>query len=352
MRVLVSVGALATALATGAGMALTVATLGRYRGGPSSATVVLRDGSLVLGLVAATATVVAAWCAVHAWRRLAHWAPQPAADTGTRRRLVAWVAAGALVAALGVTVVGRVAARQVVHDVVADPVLAACLEHALGEALAPERWDDVYTIDCPRGDDGDQVRSLAGIERLTSVREIDLTGQDVSDLGPLAALTGLTSLRLTNNAAVADLSALVGLPLSNLGLSGTGVADLQPLARTTSLQFVGLSGTGVSDLGPLARSVGLVELTVAHAAVADLSPLAGAASLSKLDVRDNQVADVTPLASMPALDELWVGGNPVVDLRPLLDAPALLGVDVEGLDLRTPGIEELRAQGVYVGGLA
>ena len=44
--------------------------------------------------------------------------------------------------------------------------------------------------------------------------------------------------------------------------------------------------------------------------------------------------------------------NPVADLRPLLDAPALLGVDVEGLDLQTPGIEELRAAGVYVGGQA
>ena len=88
------------------------------------------------------------------------------------------------------------------------------------------------------------------------MREIDLTGQDVSDLGPLAAMTGLTSLRLTGNAAVADLSALGGLPLANLGLSDTGVADLEPLARTTSLQFVGLAGTGVSDLGPLAGSVG------------------------------------------------------------------------------------------------
>ena len=71
-----------------------------------------------------------------------------------------------------------------------------------------------------------------------------------------------------------------------------------------------------------------------------------------LDVRDNHVADVTPLASLPALDELWIGLNPVADLRPLLDAPALLGVDVEGLDLQTPGIEELRAAGVYVGGQA
>jgi Leucine-rich repeat (LRR) protein len=273
-----------------------------------------------------------------------------------RRRLVAWGAAAALVVVIGTSVSTRVAVREVVPDVVADPVLAACVERSLGvgggSAVAPDRFDEVYLIDCAWRGDGDRVTSLAGLERLTSVREIDLTGQDVHDLGPLAALTGLTSLRLTNNAAVADLSALDGLPLANLGLSGTGVADLQPLARTTSLQWVGLGQTGVSDLGPLARSVGLLELDVSHAAVVDLSPLAGAASLSKLDVRDNHVADVTPLASLPALDELWIGGNPVADLRPLLDAPALLGVDVEGLDLQTPGIEELRAAGVYVGGQA
>jgi Leucine-rich repeat (LRR) protein len=210
----------------------------------------------------------------------------------------------------------------------------------------------VYVIDCAWHDGGDQVTSLAGIQRLASVHTIDLTGQDVRDLHPLAALPDLTSLRLTGNGRVGDLTPLTGLPLTNLGLSDTGVTDLAPLSRTTTLQWVGLSDTGVSDLGPLASSAGLIELDVAYAAVTDLSPLAGAASLSMLDVRANQVTDVTPVASMPALDELWVGGNPVADLRPLLDAPALLGVDIEGLDPGTPGVEELRAQGVYVGGLA
>ena len=61
----------------------------------TSATVVLRDGSLALGFVAATAAVVAGWCAVAAWRRLARWALPPAAELGAaqararRRRLVA-----------------------------------------------------------------------------------------------------------------------------------------------------------------------------------------------------------------------------------------------------------------------
>ncbi|KQY46706.1 hypothetical protein ASD18_04620 [Cellulomonas sp. Root137] len=346
--VLVAVGALGTALSAGAWIAWTVLSAGRYRGGPTVAAVLLGDGALALALVAATAAVVSGWCAVAAWRHLAHWVVPPS-EAQARRRRLARATAGALVVALGVTVGVRVAQRQTVSDVVVDPVLAACVQHT---ALAPARLDEVYTVDCPWDGSGDQVKSLSGIETLTSVREIDLTGQDVSDLGPLAAMSGLTSLRLTGNDAVTDLSPLGGLPLTNLGLSGTAVTDLGPLARTTTLQWVGLAGTGVTDLGPLAGSTGLLELDVAHAAVADLSPLAGAPSLSMLDVRDNHVADVTPLAGMPALDELWVGGNPVTDLRPLLDAPALLGVDVEGLDGQTPGIEELRAQGVYVGGLA
>ncbi|KQR08618.1 leucine-rich repeat domain-containing protein [Cellulomonas sp. Leaf334] len=358
--VLAAVGALATLLSAGAGMALTVWSLGRYRGGATSVTVVLRDGSLAFGFVAAVATVVAGWGAVAAWRRLAHWAAPRAAERSEaqarRRRLVARGTVGALVLALAIAVGARVAARELVPDVVADPVLATCVERALGvgqgRGLAPDRFDEVYVIECPWDGDGDQVTSLAGIERLTSVHEIDLSGQDVADVGPLAALTDLRSLRLTGNARLDDLSALTGLPLENLGLSSTGVSDLEPLTRTPSLLWVGLAWTRVSDLGPLAASAGLIELDLREAAVTDLSPLAGAASLSKLDVRDNRVADVTPLASLPALDELWIGGNPVTDLRPLLDAPALLGVDVEGLDPLTPGIDELRAQGVYVNGYA
>jgi hypothetical protein len=353
---LLAVGALATAVSMHAWIAQTVLSLGRYRGGPTVASLVLGDGALAVAFVAGVATVVSGGCAVAAQRLLAVWAARPDLDPVSRqarvrrRRLVAWATAGALVAIVGIVVGVRAAQRQSVSDLVPDAALAACVERALGAGSGG--YDEVDTIDCPWDGEGDPVRSLAGIEQLTSVRELDLTGQDVTDLGPLAAMPALTSLRLTGNAAVADLSALRGLPLTNLGLSGTGVTDLGPLARTPTLQWVGLSGTGVFDLRPLASSPGLLELDVSNAAVADLSPLAGAASLSKLDVRDNLVADLTPVATMPALDELWVGGNPVTDLRPLLGAPALLGVDVEGLDALTPGIEELRAQGVYVGGLA
>jgi hypothetical protein len=41
------------------------------------------------------------------------------------------------------------------------------------------------------------------------------------------------------------------------------------------------------------------------------------------------------------------------DLTPLADLPQLLGLDVSGSDSTgIAGIEELRARGIYVGGLA
>ncbi|MBO9555852.1 hypothetical protein [Cellulomonas sp.] len=358
----VGVGALAVVVSTAWWGAWTIRSLGRYRGGPTSATFVLRDGSLAVGVVAGVALLVAGWCVGAAWRRLVDWtSPRPderpeVRVARTRRRwLVAAATAVVLVVGIGAAVTNRVAAREPVPDVVADPALATCLEQALGvghgKGVAPAQYEKVYTLDCAWNGSGPQVRSLAGLEQFTQVQDVDLSRQDVADLGPLAALTRLTSVRLTSNARVTDVSALHGLPVQNLGLSGTSVSDLGPLTGTRTLRWVGLSGTGVSDLRPLSAS-NLYELDVSGAAVVDLSPLAGAPELSKLDARDNQVADVGALAGMPALDELWIGGNPVADLRPLLGAPALLGVDVEGLDPATPGIAELRAQGVYVGGLA
>ncbi|AEE44198.1 leucine-rich repeat domain-containing protein [Cellulomonas fimi] len=382
--VVVAVGAWVTAATAAGWTVLLLALLRRYRGAPISPVVVLGDGTPAAGLVAVVALLVAVWCAVAAWSSLPAPAvpPRSVASTDPRapgtsvpgppvpapmaagrprvagRRLVA---AWGVPAAIVLVVVLVVAAVQEVERrspsvALADATLTRCVERSIGVAegsgIPPERLDEVYRIDCPWRGSGPKITSLEGVERLTSVQVVDLTDQSVHSLAPLSALTGLQSLRLTGNTEVTDLTPLTGLPIENLGLSGTGVHDLFPLASTPTLQFVGLAATDVTDLGPLAASSGLVELDVYEAAVADLTPLANLHALTRLDARGNRVEDVTPLAGMAALDELWIGGNPVHDLRPLLDAPALLGVDVEGLDSSTPGIDELRAKGVYIGGLA
>jgi hypothetical protein len=59
------------------------------------------------------------------------------------------------------------------------------------------------------------------------------------------------------------------------------------------------------------------------------------------------------LADAPLLQELQLGANPLTDLTPLLGVPTLVNL---GLDETDPsglsGIEQLRAAGVSVNGLA
>ena len=103
-------------------------------------------------------------------------------------------------------------------------------------------------------------RNVDALRGLTGLRVLGLYGSDVQDLAPLAGLAQLQSLSLTGCTGVTDLAPLAGLAqLRWLDLVGcTGVADLAPLAGLTQLPWLGLVGcTGVADLAPLA---GLAQL--------------------------------------------------------------------------------------------
>ena len=52
------------------------------------------------------------------------------------------------------------------------------------------------------------------------------------------------------------------------------MSDLAPLAKLTGLQRLDLDGTGVSDLAPLAKLTGLQRLDLDDTSVCDLAPLA------------------------------------------------------------------------------
>lgn len=121
---------------------------------------------------------------------------------------------------------------------------------------------------------GRGIASLAGIERLNALRELDLADNRVTDVTPLAGLTGLVFLDLSANAVVdiAPLAALAGLEV--LVLDRNPVADLAPLAQLGALQSVSLEGVPADATG---RAV-LAALAVRGVAVSanlagDLGPV-------------------------------------------------------------------------------
>jgi serine/threonine protein kinase/Leucine-rich repeat (LRR) protein len=153
------------------------------------------------------------------------------------------------------------------------------------------------------------------------VTELRLDPFAVTDLAPLRALTGLKVLECPGNAVrrgrLADLTPLLGLPLTRLNCALAQVADLGPL-HGLPLADLDCGGTPVRDLAPLA-GLPLTRLRCTATGVTDLTPLKGL-PLAWLDCSATGVRDLSPLQGMP-LETLTCSSNQIGDLAPLRGLP-------------------------------
>ena len=344
---------------------------------------------LVAAAVTGTASVLLIVVVTRWWSVAAPTTPGPAAAPAVtvpgsaRRGLARWGALALLVVVVATAALwsrNRISDRLDLGTLFADPALAGCVASAMGgpaDGQVSEReLSGVTQLDCVGGSGtGAQISTLTGIDNLPDLSGLSLGANAISDLGPLTGLPELRSLAVTDN-AVSDLGPLAGLPyLADLGLSGNRISDLTPLAGLTSLRHLGLAGNQIGDLSPLAGLTQLEDVDLYGNQVTDVAPLAGLAALdhvglvanqvtdpsplcrlprlTHLDLTANQVRDAGTLTGCPAVEQLSLGGNPLVDLTPLRQLPSLLGVDLSETDpTGLTGVEELRAAGVYVGGLA
>jgi internalin A len=306
--------------------------------------------------------------------------PVPGRATSARRRTLVIVTVIA-VAVVGVGIVAwrGLAPRVVLAEAFPDPTLASCVARTMGEGGAAPKvsqraLDDVLTLTCEGLGRGDAViRDLRGLELLPNLAGVNLTGNAITDLAPLAGHQKLSTLKLTDN-ELSDLSGLANLPvLNDLGLSRNRISDVTPLAQLPSLRHLGLAENEINDLTPLSTASQLATLDVSRNRVSDIEPLASLEQLDELTIADNEIVDLAPVAALPALSvleasgnqvtappegfpalrELWLGRNPVQDVNALVALPELAGVDLSDVDTtKVRGLDDLRASEIYVGGLA
>ncbi len=180
------------------------------------------------------------------------------------------------------------------------------------------------------------VSELGPLAGLTGLQTLWLSNTGVSELGPLAGLTGLQMLSL-DNTGVSELGPLAGLTgLQMLSLSNTGVSELGPLAGLTGLQTLSLHNTGVSELGPLAGLTGLQTLYLHNTGVSELGPLAGLTGLQTLYLHNTGVSELGPLAGLTGLQTLYLHNTGVSELGPLAGLTGL-----QTLSLSNTGVSEL-----------
>jgi serine/threonine protein kinase len=221
-------------------------------------------------------------------------------------------------------------------------------------ALPPEKQVEAVVRrlkDLNPGFDGQVTPTIA----YGAVTELRFKTDEVEDISPVRALTGLVSLECPGtylkNGKLSDLTPLRGLRLTRLGCEENPVADLSPL-RGMPLTNLTAGDTRVSDLSPL-RGMRLKLLTLQSTAVTDLSPLKGM-PLARLDLLcSGGVSDISPLEGMP-LEYLNLSGLPLSDLSLLAGMKSLRHLLLELVPvsdltpLRGLGLKELCVKGTRV----
>jgi len=194
-------------------------------------------------------------------------------------------------------------------DSALEAVIRAIVQKPEGDLLTSDlaEVDEIQASD--RG-----IHSLEGLQSCVSLIRLNIRGNAVTDLGPIADLTRLTDLDASGN-AISDLQPLADMgSLMNLSLGDNAITDLGPLQALQGLNVLYLSGNEIADIAPVAGCFRLNHLFLADNQISDLDPLTGLVYLANLDLARNAIADLAPLVAntgFGAGDQIWVVGNPL-----------------------------------------
>ena len=241
-----------------------------------------------------------------------------------------------------------------------DPNLRAAIAEALGKSpnapITAEEMEGLERLEARNRN----IQDLTGLQLATNLSRLNLgdsgqSGNQISDLSPLAGLINLRNLSLWGN-PLSDLSPLRGLKnLTRLVFSRTQVSDLSPIAGLINLRVLDFNVANVSDLSPIAGLINIEYLGFPNNNVSDLSAIAGFVNLKTLYFWGNNVSDISPIAGLINLVTFGSWGNPITDVSPFAGLTKIETIDICGGDLSdlTPlaslrGLKQLylRANGI------
>ena len=184
------------------------------------------------------------------------------------------------------------------------------------------------------------VADLSVLSKMARLRHLSLNNNRTSDLRPLSALSDLSSLSLTGN-VVEDLSPLSDL--SNLGslyVSDNVIADISYLAGLDQLRTLHLGRNPLSLAHILEKEPLLPRVTdwgLNGLGISDLNLLSNFTGLTHARLRDNGIRDIGPLLNIDGLQLVDLGGNPLSQVSLKTYATMLEARGVRVIDAGTCG---------------
>lgn len=150
----------------------------------------------------------------------------------------------------------------------------------------------------------------------------------------LSRITNITSIDISDNKRINDLSPLKALPnLTQLNCNNTAVYSLVPIGDILDLEFLSCANTQVNDLSPLSRLSKLQIINMHHTPVNSLAPLAKNTNLTHVHAEYTQINDLEPLINLPKLQFIYCDHTPVkLEQVRYFDSDALVIFQTEKLE--------------------
>ena len=147
---------------------------------------------------------------------------------------------------------------------------------------------------------GKASKALITADEMATLTRLDAPNSGIRDLTGLEFATSLTRLHLGIDR------------VEGRYVNSNDISDLTPLAGLTNLTQLILTNTGVSDLTPLAGLTNLTRLSLGDNSIVDLTPLAGLTNLTELELGDNEISElpVGVFAGFANLETLNLARNP------------------------------------------
>lgn len=221
-------------------------------------------------------------------------------------------AAGAACAAIIFGILWGSAAEAQPQSSLLEDALRQALQLEDGEPVPVERLGEVeQLLVCGEALMGTLQEHEDQVDFAHDRYAVETTHGDISD-DDLELLAQCTNLRvlILDYQQISDVSLLTELPLEYLSLTGNQVSDLSPLAGQTELRVLDLGENPVRSVEVLAQLTALQEVTLEATGITSVEVFEGS-GIQSLNVRGTWVTDFSPLESCPNLTRLVVGELPV-----------------------------------------
>ncbi|RFA16276.1 hypothetical protein B7R21_02540 [Subtercola boreus] len=238
-------------------------------------------------------------------------------------------------ALLGVFGVGG--AAQAASPAVAfpDAALKACVLTALddpGPEVALAQLQTLTELACPqRG-----IASVTGLGQASALKTLDLSGNELTDAGPLAGLGRLESLTLSYN-SLQSISVIAGLgALVNVDASYNSIQSLGDLSGLGSLGRLVLNHNSIASAAGFAGGGALRQVDLSFNLLADASFASRLTQLTDLNLSNNRLSSAVPFGSLAAEVDLTNQSLslPAIPVGTLQALPVARSASLDPLPLR------------------